>query len=401
MAALRPKITRLTGVLATGMALSLALAGCAGNSSDGGGGTGGNASSIKIGFMGDLTGENSGIVIPPLNGAILAFEEYNAKNPKVKIDFNKDLHYDSQGKSDIAPNLVTKAISQDKVTGLIGPAFSGESKSVGKQLDENKIPSVSPSATNPGLAQNGWKYWHRVVANDNDQGPGIADFMMRAKSPKKVLVVSDDQEYSIGLAEALAKAFKDKGTTVETDKFSKDSPNYNPTANKATAFQPDLIAFGGYYAQGGKLLKQLRDAGVKAPFVTGDGSLDAGLVSGAGAQNAEGAVIGCPCKIPFGSVTGPLKDFKDKYKARFNTDPQIYAAEGYDAATAFIKAVEAGKTSGDDINEFLKTLSFEGVSKPIKFKDNGEPQANSIFVYQVKAGQIGLLGDSTQAKLEG
>ena len=393
-----PKIVSRAGFIAAGMALTLTLSACAGSGSDnsGGGGDGG-AGSIKIGFMGDLTGENSGIVIPPRNGAKMAIDEYNATNPKTKIEM---VEYDSQGKPEQATALVAQAIGQDKITGLIGPAFSGESKAVGAQLDQGKIPSVSASATNPGLAQNGWKYWHRVVANDDDQGPGIANFLISALSPKKAFVISDDQEYSVGLAETVKKTFDEKGVATETDKFAQTASDYSSSVSKIKAAAPDVIFFGGYYAQGGRLLKQLRDGGVTAPFVSGDGSLDPQLVSAAGAAAANGAIVGCPCNIPSDDVTGKLKTFYDNYKKKFNTPPAIYATEGYDAATAFINAVKAGKTTSEDINNFLKTESFEGVSKPIKFKDNGEPEANDIFIYQVIKGSVKLLGPSDEAKLE-
>lgn len=378
------------------MTAALVLAGCAGEGGDDTGG--GEGGTVKIGFMGDLTGENSGIVKPPRNGAKLAIDAYNAKNPETKIEM---VEYDSQGKEEQATALVNKAIQDDKIVGLIGPAFSGESKAVGSILEQGKIPSVSASATNPDLAKNGWKYWHRVVANDDDQGPGIADFLAKAESPKKAFVVSDDQEYSVGLAKTTAAALEEAGVTVQTDKFAKDESDYGATVNKAKAFDADVIFFGGYYAQGGRLLKQLRDGGVDALFATGDGSLDPQLVSGAGKAAAEGAVIGCPCNIPTASSEGALKQFTADYKEATNTDPAIYSTEGYDAATAFIQAVEAGNTTGEKINEFLATVEFEGVSKPIKFQENGEPEANEIFIYQVKDGEIAGLGAATEAKLEG
>jgi branched-chain amino acid transport system substrate-binding protein len=395
-------MVRRAGFLAAGLALSLTLSACAGSGDDnsgggGSGGGGGGASTVTIGFMGDLTGESSAIVIPPRNGAKMAIDEYNKTNPKVKIQLKE---YDTQGKPEQATVLVPQAISQDKITALIGPAFSGESKAVGAQLDEAGIPSISASATNPGLAQNGWKYWHRVVANDDDQGPGIANFLIKALSPKKAFVVSDDQEYSVGIAESVKKTFSDKGINTQTDKFAQAASDYSSTVSKVKADNPDVVFYGGYYAQAGRLLKQLRDAGVKAPFVSGDGSLDAQLISAAGKEDAEGAILGCPCNIPSEDVTGPLKDFYDHYKAAFNNPPAIYATEGYDAATAFINAIKAGKTTSNDINDFLKTESFEGVSKPIKFKANGEPEANDIFVYQVIDGAVKLLGNSEEAKLQ-
>jgi len=402
MATLRPKIARLGGVLAAGMALTLGLTACAGSSSDnnsgGGGGGGGGATTLKIGFMGDLTGDNAAIVIPPKNGAQLALDEYNATNPKVKLEL---VPYDSQGKPEQATSLVTKAINDDKITGLIGPAFSGESKAIGAQLEGAKIPSVSPSATNPGLAQNGWKFWHRVVANDDSQGPGVANFLIKAKSPKKAFVISDDTEYGVGIAASVNKTFTGGGVQTQTDKFAQKAPDYSSTVAKVKAFAPDVIFYGGYYAQAGRLVKQLRDAGVQGTFASGDGSLDAQIISGAGKPAAEGVVLACPCDIPFGKATGDKKTFVDKYKAKFNVDPAIYAVEGYDAATAFIKAVQSGATTGDTINTWLASANFPGLSKTVKFKPNGEPDTDAIFVYQVKDGAVTPLGPSTEAKLGG
>jgi branched-chain amino acid transport system substrate-binding protein len=392
-------MVRRAGVLAAGMALTLTLSACAGSETDNSGGDAGDGggTTITIGFMGDLTGENSAIVIPPRNGAKMAIDAYNATNPDVKIELKE---YDTQGKPEQATVLVPQAIGEDKITALIGPAFSGESKAVGAQLDEGKIPNISASATNPDLAKNGWTYWHRVVANDADQGPGIVNFLVKSLTPQKAFVVSDDQEYSVGLAESAKAAFDEAGVTTETDKFAQAASDYSSTVEKIRAANADVIFFGGYYAQGGRLLKQLRDAGVDTPFVSGDGSLDAQLVSTAGAPAAEGAILSCPCNIPSADVTGPLKEFYDNYKESFDADPAIYATEGYDAATAFINAIKEGNTTSDEINEYLKTADFEGVSKPIKFKENGEPEANDIFVYQVVDGSIKLLGTTEEATLE-
>lgn len=390
MATLRPNKSRLGGMIAAGMAAALVLAGCAGEG--GGGDEGGDASEVTIGFMGDLTGEASAIVIPPRNGAKLAIDEYNATDPDVKIKFKE---YDSQAKEDQAVNLARQATTDDKIVGLIGPAFSGESKAAGGVLERAKVPSVSPSATNPGLAENGWKYWHRVVANDADQGPGIVEFLVNAKSPKKAFVISDEQEYSVGIAESVEAAFKDAGVEVGKDQFEKDESDLSSVVGKVKAFKPDVIFFGGYYAQAGQLLKQLRDGGVTATFSSGDGSFDPQLIKAAGADAAEGAVLACPC------VVDPESEFAKKYEEETNSPPAIYSTEGYDAATAFIEAIKAGNTTAEKINEFLKTIDVKGVSKQIKFKENGEPEANDIFIYQVIDGALKSLGASAEAKLEG
>ncbi|WP_026341270.1 branched-chain amino acid ABC transporter substrate-binding protein [Actinomadura atramentaria] len=383
---------RATGAVALGAVLAIGASACG----DSGGGSG-DKDSVTIGFMGDLTGEASGIVIPPSKGAQMAIDEYNATNPKIKIKFKT---YDSQGKGEQAVPLAKTAIQKDKIVGLVGPAFSGETQQVGPVMEEGKVPMISASATNSALSANGWKFFHRIVGNDDVQGAGIGTFITNGLGAKKVFVIHDNSEYGKPLGTTVEGTVKGKGATTQVSAIDPEASDYSATVNQAKAFKPDAIFFGGYYAAGGKLIKQLREAGVTARFLSGDGSLDKGLAKGAGGKNADGSVIGCPCLIdPTGKASPASKKFSEAYKAKYNSDTAIYSAEGYDAATAFITAIKAGKTKPEEINDFLKTIDVPGVSKQIKFTDKGDPASSAIYVYQVTGDTLPLIGDANTAKL--
>ncbi|MFI0349576.1 branched-chain amino acid ABC transporter substrate-binding protein [Actinomadura sp. 9N407] len=384
---------RVTGAVAVSAMLTFGLAACG----DGGDGSGGG-NEVTIGFMGDLTGENSGLVIPPRNGAQLAIEQYNATNPKVKIKFKE---YDSQGKPEQATTLVQGAIKQDKIVGLIGPAFSGESQSTGPILEEGKIPSVSPSATQITLGEKGWKFWHRVVADDAVQSAGAGDFITNQLKAKKVATIHDNQDYGKGLADSIAKVVKEKGGEVQTDPVDDKATDYSSTVNKIKQFNPDVVYFGGYYAVAGRLFKQLREGGVKARLMSGDGSLATGLIEGAGQENAQGAMLSCGCLIDeAGTSNAKAKKFATDYQAKFTTPVAIYSGEGFDAASSFIEAIKAGNTEPEKINQFLSTVSFEGVGKPIKFDAKGELASQDIYMYEVEGNKMPLLGNTKDAKVE-
>ncbi|MFD0532721.1 ABC transporter substrate-binding protein [Actinomadura luteofluorescens] len=135
-------------------------------------------------------------------------------------------------------------------------------------------------------------------------------------------------------------------------------------------------------------------------MMSGDGSLATGLIEGASQENAQGALLSCGCLIDAEGKTNPkAKKFADDYKAKFNSEVAIYSTEGFDAATAFIEAVKAGKTEPEDINSFLKTEDIQGVGKQIKFAENGELAAKDIFIYEVKDNKLPLLGNSNEAKV--
>src|SRR4051812_27273148 len=186
---------KLTGVVAVSAALALGASAC-GKSNDKNSGGGGSSASVTIAFVGAQTGDNAQLGINISNGAKLAIDQYNATNPKTKITLKL---YDTKGDPSVAPGQAQKAI-QDKVNAIIGPPFSGESKAVVGNFEEAQIPNISPSATAAALGKNGWKYWHRVISNDDVQGQVDGDFLAKTLGAKNIFVVDDNQEYSVGLA---------------------------------------------------------------------------------------------------------------------------------------------------------------------------------------------------------
>jgi branched-chain amino acid transport system substrate-binding protein len=384
------------GLVAAAAASALLLSAC-GSDDDGGGGTdagGGSAKELTIGFIGAQTGPNAQLGLNISNGVELALEEHNAKSGVTKVTLKK---YDTQGDPAQATNQAKKAIS-DKVVAIVGPAFSGESKTGVPILEEAGIPNISPSATAVTLAANGWKTWHRVLANDDVQGPGDADFIAKTLAAKNVAVIDDQSEYGKGLADAVRKQLGTAGVKVAVnDSIDPEEANYSSTVNKVKPANVDAVFFGGYYSAAGKLVKQLRDGGVQGTFVSGDGTLDAQFISGGG-KAAEGALLSCTCSSAVGSTDPEVQKFATAYKTKFNADPATYSAEGYDATNAFLQAIDAGKTSTSDINDFIKTIDFKGVSKQIKFADNGELEGNLLFITEVKDGKLSFLGDTSTAK---
>jgi len=305
-----------------------------------------------------------------------------------------DTEGDPQKATQVAPQIINDAFT----IGLIGPAFSGESKQAVPGLEENGIPNISASATNVDLSKNGWTTWHRVLANDGVQGPGVADYMANQLQAKTAAVIDDQSEYGKGLADQVADRFGAKQVKVAVrEAIDPKQDDYSSTVNKIKGANVDVVFYGGYYAQAGTFVKQMQDAGVKAKFVSGDGSLDQKFVENAGAA-ANGSYLSCTCVLATASTDPAVQKFIDDYKAAFGTLPATYSAEGYDAATAFIKAVQGGKTSKEDILAFLATENFEGVSKPIQWEANGELTGGTVYMHLVKDNAIVALGPFDTAK---
>jgi branched-chain amino acid transport system substrate-binding protein len=383
--------------VAAAAASALVLSACGGNDNNSGSsGSGGSSSggTLTIGFMGAQTGPNAQLGINISNGVELAIEQHNAKSGVKQVKLTK---YDTQGDPTQATNQAKKAVS-DKVVAIVGPAFSGESKTADPIFEEAGIPNISPSATAVSLAHNGWKFWHRVLANDDVQGPGDADFMAKTLNAKTAAVIDDQSEYGKGLGDAVRKQLATDGVKVSVnDSINPDASSFSSTVNKVKPASPDVIFFGGYYSAAGKLVKQLRDGGVQGTFMSGDGTLDAQFITGGGAAT-NGSLLSCTCSSAVGSTDPAVQKFASDYKAKFNVDPATYSAEGFDATNAILQAIDAGKTSSSDINDFVSKIDFKGVSKQIKFDDKGELAADLLFITEVKNGKLAFLGDTSKAK---
>jgi branched-chain amino acid transport system substrate-binding protein len=334
---------------------------------------------VKIGFFGALTGDAANLGQNIKKGAQLAIDQYNATNPKTKITL---VDYDSQGDPAQAPALAKKAVDDKSVIGIVGPAFSGESKAANPLFAEAGLTTITASATNPALSTNGWKTFFRVLGNDASQGPAAAKYITGVLGAKKVVVVDDASEYGKGLADIVKQ---DLGSAVvATDTIQQKQTDFGPTVTKIKSANPDAVFFGGYYAEAGLIKKQMSDAGITATFVAADGVKDDGYITAAGAKAAEGTIITCPC-LPPDKAGGTF--FAD-YKKAFNAEPATYGAEAFDAATILIDAVKAGKTSRPDVMAFTAAYDKPGVTKQLKFDDKGEPSAVTIWAYKVEGGKI-------------
>ena len=378
---MRPTLKFLTPVAAAALVLT-ACGGTTGgsgstsSSSSAGGGSG--CDGVKIGFFGALTGDAANLGKNIRNGVQLAVDEHNAANADCQVELTD---YDSAGSPDQAPGLATQAIGDESVLGLVGSAFSGESKVADPLFNEAGLVHITPSATNPTLSEQGWKTFYRVLGNDNTQGPAAAAYIKDVLKAQKAFVVDDASEYGKGLGDIVRESLG--ATVVGNDTIQQKQTDFSATVSAIRASGADAVFFGGYYAEAGLLVKQMRDAGLTMTFVSDDGAKDDGLIAAAGPA-AEGTVLTCPC-LPPEEAEGT---FAEDYEAKFSTAPATYSAEGYDAANILLSGIAEGNTDRESLLEYVGSFDGPGVTKTLKFDDKGEPSEISVWAYKVEGGKI-------------
>ncbi len=342
---------------------------------------------IKIGHAAPLTGNIAHLGKDNENGVRLAIEELNAEGVEIggkKVKFEM-ISEDDQADPKTATTVAQRFVDA-KVAGVIGHLNSGTTIPSSKLYSDAGIPQISPSATNPQYTLQGFKTAYRVIANDVAQGGALGEFAATNLKAKKVAIIDDRTAYGQGLADEFEKAAKAKGVTVVGREF---------TTNQATDFmailttikgkKPDVIFYGGMDAQAGPLTQQLKKLGIAAKVMGGDGFQTGEYIKLAG-DNAEGQFASQP-GMPKDKMPG-FADFDKKYKAKFNTDIQIYAPFTYDATRLMVEAMKrAGSADPAKYLPELAKTDYQGVTGPIKFDEKGDIVGGQVTVYQVKAGK--------------
>ena len=331
---------------------------------------------LKLAYLGPLTGPAANLGLNMTGGIKVALDEYNAENADCPVTVEE---FDSQGDPEKATPLASEIVQDSKVIGLVGPAFSGETEATGPTFAEAGLATVSPSATNVTLSQNGWDTFHRVLGTDGPQAISAAKYITDTVGATKVFVVDDAQEYSAGIANGVVEALGDAFTG--RDKIQVGQTDMSATVTKAKASGADALFYGGYYAEAGLLSKQLKAGGFKGAFVSGDGSLDPGFVEVAGAEGAEGAALTCPC------APNPA-DFSADYEALNGAAPGTYSAEAYDATNIFLQGIADGNATREDILAWVNAYDAAGITKQLKFDETGEVAGVTIYVSLVEGGVI-------------
>jgi branched-chain amino acid transport system substrate-binding protein len=345
---------------------------------------------LKLGFFGALTGADAQLGINIEDGEKLAVAQYMATNPAVPVTIDP---FDSQGDQAQASNGATKLIG-DHVVAVIGPSFPGESAAADPVFERGGIPNVSASATTVELAQNGWKYFHRVLGDDSAQGQGDGDHIVKTLGKTQVAVIDDDSTYGAGLASYVNGSVEsDGGTVVATDHVDPAGSNYGSTVDKIVASKATAVFYGGYYDAAGRLVNQLRKAGYTGVFISGDGSEDPRFMSDAGGAPAEGSYLSCACADE--TQNPGAASFDSAYSQMLNTAPQIYSAEAYDATNFVLAAIRSGAKTPSAINAYLTTKTWPGVTKTIRFLPDGNVFGGTIFLYEVENGKIVQIGTTS------
>lgn len=349
---------------------------------------------IKIGYIGALSGETAVWGQAGLNGMLLTAEEINANGgilgKKIEV-----IGLDGRGQPIDSVNAFKKLIDQG-VVAVVGTNFSSCNIPMAPVADEAGVSLIATAASNPKVTvdENGklHPYSFRIGFIDPFQGEVLAAFALgELKAKTAALIVDQGSDYSVGLSDFFSRKFEAEGgkVVIKVEAHSGDN-DFRSQLSKIQPLNPDVILVPWIYKDVALIANQARELGITAPMLGGDGWDSKELLTMAGTSLEGGFYTSQP------SFANPTtKPYADAYQKRFNLAPETEALFGHDGLYWIKDALErAGKIDKKALRDQLEaTTNFQGLMGAMSIDPATHNPAKPASIYTIKEGAFSWVGD--------
>jgi branched-chain amino acid transport system substrate-binding protein len=357
---------------------------------------------IKVGINMSFTGADSQAAARAFNGAMMAFDEANAKKTVKGYVFKIEKYDDATataGQYDPAQAATNarRMVSDKAIIAAVGPLMSGAGKAMSPILSAGNLAIITPSSTNPDITDpkfiaqyrpNGKAIYFRTVTTDAYQGPNMANYMADVLKVKKIYLLDDSGAYGVGLTDAFEGQCKKKGIeVVGRDRLDPKAADYSAVLTKIKATGVTAMYYGGVSQAGVKLAKQAFEIIPTVIKAGGDGMFSTDLLTAVGFPAVDGwyATQASPHLTEETKLQNWVKAFADKYKMQ----PDDYTITANSAAVAIIDAAKKIAASGkpvtrDAVRDGLQAGKFDTLQGIVEFDENGDLKSRVVSVYQIK-----------------
>jgi branched-chain amino acid transport system substrate-binding protein len=360
------------------------------------------AGEVKLGLAEALTGPIAKYGVPIRNGFTLAADEINAKGG---VNGNKIVLVaeDEQGKKEEAINVFKKLIFQDRVLAIFGPTLSNSAFAADPIANQAKVVVFATSNTANGITDMGpWTFRDSIM--EADVLPvTLREAVKKFKVKKVAVLYGNDDAFTKGGYDVFKAALEaQKIPVTDTQTFAKGDVDFRAQLTKIKAQNPDAIVCSALAEEAANIILQARNLGITAPFIGGNGFNSSKLFEIAKAA-ADNTIMGGPWAAE--SASAKNKAFVANYTKKFGSEPDQFAAQGYDALYIVAAALKSVKLSGDlekdrlALRDALPSVKIEGATGPFQFRrapakpgvETGYDAQQTPHVFIAKGGKFVLM----------
>jgi len=334
-------------------------------------------------------------------GAQIAEEFFNQRGGvngrPIKLVFQ-----DTAGDEAGTINAFNTLISQN-VVGIVGPTLSQQAFAADPIADKAGVPVLGPSNTAKGIPQIG-DYIARVSAPVAVVAPNAVKAALDINPNIKKVAVLFAQNDAFSKSETVTFQSTVTGTykleLLPVQTFQTSDTDFTAQATNVLGQNPDLVIISGLAADGGNLVKQLRDLGYKGLIIGGNGLNTANIFPVCKSQ-CDGILIAQAYSYQTESEIN--KAFRDAYKAKQNKEPPQFSAQVFAGVQVFVEALSALDKQSSLASLDLKALrtalnkqilagTYSTPLGELSFTPEGEINQKQFYVAQIKMNADGSSG---------
>jgi branched-chain amino acid transport system substrate-binding protein len=344
---------------------------------------------VKLGHVAPMTGGQAHYGKDNEAGAKLAIADLNKAGVKIggkTIKF--ELISEDDGADPKQGTAAAQKLVDAKVSGVIGHLNSGTTIPASKLYHDAGIPQISPSSTNPKYTRQGYKTAFRVVADDVHLGGTLGRYAIQDLKGKTVAIVDDRTAYGQGVADEFEKGVKAAGGKVVGRQYTTDkATDFMAILTNIKGKKPDVVFFGGMDNVAGPMLRQMKQLGISAKFMGGDGICTTSLPKLAGDALGNDMIYCAEAGGVEGKYVAKYAAFRERFKKEVGTDVVLYAPYVYDATMVMAEAMKkANSTDPKKVLAELAKIQYDGVMGPIAFDNKGDIKGGTLTLYTFKNG---------------
>ncbi len=340
-----------------------------------------------------------------LKGIQLAVHNYNLQDPDNRVEL---LVKDTEGSPEKAVAALDELASKG-IVAAIGPLLTKETEALVPELEKLKIPVITPAASGEGIGKLSPWLFRNALTNDG-QAAAAAQYAL-GQNLKKFVILYPDDAYGKDLAWLFAKDLEQKAEILATVSYPSDAKDFGPSIRKVMEidlrsrkipipdddaerkkllqdYTPsfDALYLPGYAEQVGLLIPQLAFYNITGVALIGSNNWHSPDLLERAQRYADGAVF---VDGFFPESDDPtIKPIWDAYRSAYNEEPDILAAQAYDAAAMVFSLLKEHKDTPQAIRDGLLALKdYHGVSGDISFPGNGEAQ-KKLFLIKIQNGKF-------------
>jgi len=334
---------------------------------------------IKLGFIGPVTGGNALQGIGARNGFELAIRQVNEQGYPYKVEA---VALDDASDPSVGVSAALKLINDPDVVAAIGHWNSPVALATIHIFHSRKIPFIIWGAISPRITGFNYPEVTRVTPTLIAENKPLAAWVVKSLGLKRFSVVSDTSDYGRDNVDAFSAFISQNGGEVTSvDAAPVGTTDFRPILTKIKAAGPDAVYFGGVITEAGLVKKQMAELGLRVPFIAISGIYDQKYIEIASADAAEGTVV----DVPGVKETPELKAFKEAYdKSAFNDPAGPYGKYAYDAAKILLATIqEHGIDDKVKLAQAIRAIEYDGALGHTSLDDHGQTKLDVTVDFAV------------------